>query len=190
MERKKANDFNKTEQQAARLIERRLFKNKKEEVVGHITGRISELRDQISGLSTRAAQIQTRREHELDKNNAIIIQNAFRNKRARDETGRRITNMENQLTRTESMLRDTRSNINEQRPAGLRKQIKGLQDRRSELVSRARGMDREQKKEELRQINIKEDQYKDVIIEKKRGPKVKELVEQYQGAAMTPPKKK
>jgi len=103
--------------------------------------------------------------------------------------GRRITNMENQLTRTESMLRDTRSNINEQRPAGLRKQIKGLQDRRSELVSRARGMDREQKKEELRQINIKEDQYKDVIIEKKRGPKVKELVEQYQGAAMTPKKK-
>ena len=51
-------------------------------------------------------------------------------------------------------------------------------------------MDREQKKEELRRINIKEDQYKDVIIEKKRGPKVKELVEQYQGAAMTPPKKK
>ncbi len=58
MERKKANDFSKTEQRAARLIERRLFKNKKEEVVGHITGRISELRDQISGLSTRAAQIQ------------------------------------------------------------------------------------------------------------------------------------
>ncbi len=100
--------------------------------------------------------------------------------------------MENQLTRTasESMIRDTRPNINEQRPAGLRKQIKGLQDKRSELVSRARGMDREQKKEELRQVNIKEDQYKDGIIEKKRGPRVSELVEQYQGAAAKTPKKK
>ena len=70
------------------------------------------------------------------------------------------------------MLRDTRANINEQRPAGLRKQIKGLQDRRSELVSGARGMNREQKKEELRQINIKEDQYRDVIMPEKRGPKL------------------
>ncbi len=67
-------------------------------MVEHITGRITGLKDEIGGLTARAAQIEARRDllkHELDKGSAVILQNAFRNKRARDETGRRITNMEN-----------------------------------------------------------------------------------------------
>ena len=53
-------------------------------------------------------------------------------------------------------------------------------------------MNHDQKKEELRRINEREEQYKDIIIKQKPGPKgtnVKDLVEQYQGAAFTPKKK-
>ncbi len=53
-----------------------------------------------------------------------------------------------------------------------------MQDRSSELINSARTMDRKEKKEEL---NIKEQQYKDNIIPQKRGPKVKDFVEQHQG---------
>ena len=100
------------------------------------------MKDKIKGLSTRAAEIEARKEslrHELDKGG---ISSSLR---ARNEA-RIITDMENQLTRTENMLNATRANINEQRPEGLRKQREKLQNRRSELVTRSRTMDREQKK--------------------------------------------
>jgi hypothetical protein len=136
---------------------------------------------------------------EIAKKNAIKIQNAFRNKQARNEvnmrktietnTARRITDMENELTRTENMLNATRANINEQRPKGLRKELKILQDRRSDLVNRNKKMDREQKKEELRLIDEKEQHYQNVIKQHKRGPKVKDLANQYT-AALTPKKNK
>ncbi len=46
-------------------------------MVGHITGRITGLKDEISGLTTRAAQIESRRDllkHELDKGSAVVLQ--------------------------------------------------------------------------------------------------------------------
>ena len=186
--KKREEDFNKTMDQASKLIERRVLKKKKEQIAGKITQRITQMKEKIKGLSTRAAEIEARKEslrHELDKGD---ISSSLR---ARNEA-RIITDMENQLTRTENMLNATRANINEQRPEGLRKQKEKLQNRRSELVTRSRTMDREQKKKEFKLINEREEQYKDIIIEKKRGPKgtnVKDLIEQYQGAAFTPKKK-
>ena len=76
------------------------------------------MKDEIKGLSTRAAEIETRKEslrHELDKG-GISWSSSLR---ARNEA-RIITDMENQLTRTENMLNATRDNINEQRPKGLK----------------------------------------------------------------------
>ena len=187
--KKREDDFNKTMEQASKLIERRVIKKKKEQIAGKITQRITQMKDEIKGLSTRAAEIEARKEslrHELDKGG---ISSSLR---ARNEA-RIITDMENQLTRTENMLNATRANINEQRSEGLKKQLKKIKDRRSELLTRAKTMNRDQKIEEMRLINEREDQYKDVIKKQKPGPKgtnVKDLVEQYQGAAFTPKKNK
>ena len=54
---------------------------------------------------------------------------------------------------------------------------------------RKKKMDREQKKEELRLIDEKEQHYQNVIKQHKRGPKVKDLANQYT-AALTPKKNK
>ncbi len=54
------------------------------------------------------------------------------------------------------MISSTRSNLNEQRPEGLRKAKKALQDRRSELLHRSPNMDRILKMNEFRKININE----------------------------------
>ena len=98
--------------------------------------------------------------------------------------------MESQIARVEKNISDLRSNINEQRPKGLRDAKKKLQDRRSELVSRLPHMDRELKMQELRQINTNEAHYENVITKKKTGPKVQDKIEQFGGAASTTPKKK
>ena len=215
-EKKKEKDFNKIMDQASKLIEKKISKKKQEQISGKITKQITEMKDKLKDFSTRSTEIETRNllKHELDKSvipppsikrtakiakkNAIKIQNAFRNKQARNEvnmrktieinTARRITNMENELTRTENMLNATHANINEQRPEGLRKQLKKIQDRKSDLVNRNKKMDREQKKEELRLIDEKEQHYQNVIKQHKRGPKVKDLANQYT-AALTPKKK-
>ena len=50
-------------------------------------------------------------------------------------------------------------------------------------------MDRKLKLEELRQININEGHYKDIIIKGKTGLIVKERIEWFGGAAYTPKKK-
>jgi hypothetical protein len=215
-EKKKEKDFNKIMDQASKLIEKKISKKKQEQISGKITKQITEMKDKLKDLSTRSTEIETRHllKHELDKSvipppsikrtakiakkNAIKIQNAFRNKQARNEvnmrktieinTARRITNMENELTRTENMLNATHANINEQRPEGLRKQLKKIQDRKSDLVNRNKKTDREQKKEELRLIDEKEQHYQNVIKQHKCGPKVKDLANQYT-AALTPKKK-
>ena len=75
------------------------------------------------------------------------------------------------MTRVENRLSLTRSNLNEQRPEGLRKGLKKLQDRRSELVTRARAMNRDQKKAEFKELNATIQDYEDVIDKKKPGPK-------------------
>ena len=69
------------------------------------------------------------------------------------------------------MISSTRSNLNEQRPEGLRKAKKALMDRRSELVTRTKNMNREQKKAEFKEINATIQHYVDVIDKKKPGPK-------------------
>ena len=145
-EKKKEKDFNKIMDQASKLIEKKISKKKQEQISGKITKQITEMKDKLKDFSTRSTEIETRNllKHELDKSvipppsikrtakiakkNAIKIQNAFRNKQARNEvnmrktieinTARRITNMEYELTRTENMLNATHANINEQRPEG------------------------------------------------------------------------
>ena len=84
------------------------------------------------------------------------------------------------------MISSTRSNLNEQRPEGLRKAKKALQDRRSELVTRSKNMNREQKKAEFKELNTAEQHYNNVILKQKPGPKVRERIEQFEGAAFTP----
>ena len=69
------------------------------------------------------------------------------------------------------MISSTRSNLNEQRPEGLRKAKKALMDRRSELVTRSKNMNREQKKAEFIELNTTEQHYDNVINKKKPGPK-------------------
>jgi hypothetical protein len=87
-------------------------------------------------------------------------------------------------------LSSTRSNLNEQRPEGLRKANKALQDRKSDITTRGRtDLTREQKKEETKRLNTLIEQYENVITKRKTGPKVKGIVEQFEGAALTPKKK-
>ena len=69
------------------------------------------------------------------------------------------------------MISSTRSNLNEQRPKGLRDAKKALQDRRSELVTRSKNMNREQKKAEFKELNTAEQHYNNVILKQKPGPK-------------------
>ncbi len=111
------------------------------------------------------------------------IQGAMRNRIARDKT---IKHFEDQVARVENMISSTRSNFNEQRLEGLRKAKKALQDRRSELINRAPKMNRILKTDELRKININESHYDNVILKQKPGPKVKERIKQFEGAAFTP----
>ena len=94
-----------------------------------------------------------------------------------------INQLENQIQRTENMLDSTRKNINEQRPEGLRKKIKQLQDKKSDLITRQQGLTRDVKKQELKKVNQELQHYENIIMKRKPGPKVKEKVEQYEGMA-------
>ena len=94
-----------------------------------------------------------------------------------------INQLENQIQRTENMLDSTRKNINEQRPEGLRRKIKQLQDKKSDLITRQQGLTRDTKKEELKKVNQELQHYENIIMKRKPGPKVKEKVEQYEGMA-------
>ena len=50
-------------------------------------------------------------------------------------------------------------------------------------------MSRDQKKEEIRKLNKKIEQFENVIEKRKPGPKVQQRIDQYEGAAFTPKKK-
>ena len=115
-------------------------------------------------LNTRAAKIGPQVQTEA----ASRIQRAMKGKMARNKA---INQVEDKMTRVENRLSLTRSILNEQRPESLRKGLKKLQDRRSELVNRAKSMNREQKKAEFKEINATIQHYVDVIDKKKPGPK-------------------
>jgi len=118
---------------------------------------------------------------------ATKIQKTIRGKIARNKI---INDYEDQITRVENILSSTRSNLNEQRPQGLRKAKKALQDRKSEITTRGKtDLTRDQKKEETKRLNTLIEQYENVITKRKTGPKVRENVEQIEGAAFTPKKK-
>ncbi len=144
-------------------------------------------------LKTKAAEIGPLVRNQL----ASQIQRAIKSKIARNTVKQRtqaiatiqdktFKNLEDQIAKVENMISSTRSNLNEQRPEGLRKAKKALMDRRSELVTRSKNMNREQKKAEFKELDKKEQHYDNVIDKKKPGPKVKERIEQFEGAAFTP----
>ena len=117
---------------------------------------------------------------------ATTIQKTIRGKMARNKI---INDYEDQVTRAEKKISDLRSNLNDQRPEGLRKAKKTLQDRKSDITTRGKtDMNREQKKEETKRLNTLIEQYENVITKRKPGPKVREIVEQIEGAAFTPKK--
>ena len=145
------------------------------------------VKNQSASQIQRAMKSKIARDTVKKRTQAIAtIQGAMRNRIARDKT---IKHFEDQAARVENMLSATRSNINEQRPKGLRDAKKALQDRRSDLVTRSKNMNREQKKAEFIELNTAEQHYDNVINNKKPGPKVKKGIEQFEGAAFTPKKK-
>jgi hypothetical protein len=67
-----------------------------------------------------------------------------------------------------------RVNVNEQRPEGLRRAKKKLQDRKSEITMQGRtNMTRDQKKAETESLNKRLEHYENTIIKGKPGPKKK-----------------
>ena len=118
---------------------------------------------------------------------ATTIQKAMRGKITRNKI---INDYEDQISRAEQNISDLRLNINQQRPEGLRKAKKTLQDRKAELTTRGPvNMGRDQKKEEIRRLNTEIEHYENVLTKRKTGPKVKGIIEQFGGAANTPKKK-
>jgi len=138
-------------------------------------------------LMDRLRKEKTKLEAKLDKVKnmaATKIQKRMRGVMTRKRIGDTISNLEDQLSGVENMLASTRSNLNEQRPKGLRKAIKKLQDRKSELNTEGRvNMPRDQKKEATKDLNKQIEHYESVIIKRKPGPKVKDKIDLYEGAA-------
>ena len=162
--KKKEKEFDETIQAAEPLIKRRILNNELKD----LQKEMDDLLGKEKQLKTRAAKIGPLVQHE----SASQIQRAIRSKIARNKArNKAINQVEDQMTRVENRLSLTRSNLNEQRPEGLRKGLKKLQDRRSELVTRARAMNRDQKKAESKELNATIQHYEDVIDKKKPGPK-------------------
>ena len=204
-EKQKESKYMSVLQDAEPLIFKREMKKATKIVGEKVSGyqsKISDLDKELAKLEKQKAKLKP----VIENYSATTLQTAMRNKRARDTLKQTRTNKntaattiqkamrgkitrnkiindyEDQISRAEQNISDLRLNINQQRPEGLRKAVKKLQDRRSELVNRAPNMDRKLKTEEWRKININEDQYKDVIIEERRGPKVRGIIEQFGGA--------
>ena len=203
--KKKEKEYNETIAEAEPLIKRR-FLNKQlkdvEKEMDEILGSEARLKTRAAEIgplvrNQSASQIQramrsriarnTVKQTRITKNTAATkIQKTIRGNIARNKI---IKNLEDQVGKVENMISSTRSNLNEQRPEGLRKAKKALQDRRSELVTRSKNMNREQKKAEFKELNTAEQHYNNVILKQKPGPKVRERIEQFEGAAFTPKKK-
>jgi hypothetical protein len=178
--KKKEKEFDETIQAAEPLIKRRILNNELKD----LQKEMDDLLGREKQIKTRAAKIGPLVQHE----SASQIQRAMKGKMARDAVKQRtqaiatvqgairnkiarnkaINQVEDQMTRVENRLSLTRSNLNEQRPEGLRKGLKKLQDRRSELVTRARAMNRVQKKAEFKELNATIQHYEDVIDKKNR----------------------
>jgi hypothetical protein len=206
-EKQKEERFEAIIQDAYPLITKREIKRFHKQKIGEIES----LSSQIASLETQAAKLQP----VIEKREATRLQTAMRGKIARNTLQKTRTNKKNtaattiqktirgkitrnkiindyedQVTRAEKKISDLRSNLNDQRPEGLRKAKKTLQDRKSDITTRGKtDMNREQKKEETRRLNTLIEQYEDVITKRKTGPKVKERIDQYEGAALTPKKK-
>ena len=97
--------------------------------------------------------------------------------------------MERKIARVEKIISALQTDVNTQRPEGLRKALKKLQDRKSEITTRGPiGIGRDQKKEETKRLNTQIEHFENVITKRKTGPKVKGIIEQFGGAAYTPKK--
>ena len=180
------------------------------EKVSGYRSKISDLDKELTKLEKRKAKLKP----VIENYSATTLQTAMRNKRARDTlkqtrtskntaattiqkamrgkiTRNKIINdYEDQISRAEQNISDLRLNINQQRPEGLRKAKKTLQDRKAELTTRGPvNMGRDQKKEEIRRLNTEIEHYENVITKGKTGPKVRGIIEQFGGAAYTPKKK-
>ena len=170
-EKQKENKFIAILHEAEPLIMKRELSRAKK-VVGRS---IADLDQKLIVLNKRKAKLQP----DIEKHDATTIQSAIRGKVARNamkkarDTEATFKGVEDQMTSVEKKLSYLHSNINEQRPKGLRSAIKKLQDRRSELVHRTPTMDRVQKVEELRKINQTENHYINVIAKRKPGPVAK-----------------
>ena len=136
----------------------------------------------------------------IENYSATTLQTAMRNKRARNALlyerekkayiEKTTDKIERKIARAEKQISDLRSNLNEQRPKGLRKALKKLQDRKAELTTRGPvNMGRDQKKDEIDRLNKEIKIYENVITKEKTGPKVRGIIEQFGGAAFTPKKK-
>jgi len=190
--------------------EMRKAKNIVDEKVSGYRSKISDLDKELTQLENRKAKLKP----VIENYSATTLQTAMRNKRARDTlkqtrtskntaattiqkamrgkiTRNKIINdYEDQISRAEKNISDLRLNINQQRPEGLRKAKKTLQDRKAELTTRGPvNMGRDKKKEEIRRLNTEIEHYENVITKGKTGPKVRGIIEKFGGAANTPKKK-
>ena len=140
------------------------------------------LKEVQGGLDEYTSQLQTleRRKSNLqpvyENSEATRLQKVMRGHIGRKvANSKRITNLENQLQTTEDRLANLRINLNEQRPEGLRKAKKKLQDRKAEINTQGRvaNMTREQRKDETKRLNEQIDHYENTITKRKPGPKPK-----------------
>jgi hypothetical protein len=181
--KKKEKEYNETITEAEPLIKRRILNSELKAVENEINeflGREAQLKTRAAKIgplvkNQSASQIQRAMKSKIARDTVkkrtqaiATIQGAMRNRIARDKT---IKHFEDQAARVENILSATRSNLNEQRPKGLRDAKKALQDRRSELVTRSKNMNREQKKAEFKELNTTIQHYDNVIDKKKPGPK-------------------
>ena len=181
--KKKEKEYNETITEAEPLIKRRILNSELKVVENEINeflGKEAQLKTRAAKIgplvkNQSASQIQRAMKSKIARDTVkkrtqaiATIQGAMRNRIARDKT---IKHFEDQAARVENILSATRSNLNEQRPKGLRDAKKALQDRRSELVTRSKNMNREQKKAEFKELNTTIQHYDNVIDKKKPGPK-------------------
>ena len=181
--KKKEKEFNKTITEAEPLIKKRILNSELKAVEKEIDaflGRETRIKTRAAEIGPlvknySASQIQGAMRNKIARNTVkqrqqaiATVQGAMRNKIARNKT---LKNLEDQVARVENMISSTRSNLNEQRPKGLRDAKKALQDRRSELITRSKNMNRDQKKAEFKELNATIQDYEDVIDKKKTGPK-------------------
>jgi hypothetical protein len=152
-ERQRGREYEAIIQEAEPLITGRETKR-----LHNFFGEIESLSSQIASLETQGAELQpvierheatrlqtavrgkiarnTLQKTRTSKNTAAAaIQKTIRGKIARNKI---INDYEDQVTRAEKQISDLRSNLNDQRPDGLRKAKKAFQDRKSDITTKGR----------------------------------------------------